>query len=170
MPRANATAKASGSVIRVAVSKAPVRLITRPEGRQSRLRALQARAEPDLVQIGHPSMVHLLRDPALMPDVTMAAALVERREYPLHLRRATRRSREPGLAVLACGDKGRRVSRADVRQPCASRLEPLDDFKGHVPLIRKVVRGLGPPGGKRLLIPAGNSPLLRAGGILGPAA
>jgi hypothetical protein len=31
-------------------------------------------------------LVHLLSDPALMPDMAMAAALIERREDPLDLR------------------------------------------------------------------------------------
>jgi hypothetical protein len=38
----------------------------------------------------HPPLVHFLGDPAFVPDMTMAAALIERREDPLHLRRAVR--------------------------------------------------------------------------------
>lgn len=105
-----------------------------------------------------------------MPDVTMAVALVECRENSLHLRRATGRCREPRSAVLACVDIGRRIGRADVRQPGASRVEPPDHLKGRVRRAGQVMHGIGPPGGFRLLIPAGNIPLLQVGGVLGPAA
>ena len=148
---------------------APVRLFTWPEAVNSG-GALRRIGLGRIFQIRHPSMVHFLGDPALMPDVTVAAALVKRREDPLHLGRATGRSREPRSAIPACVDVGCRVSRADIRQPGASRLEPPNYLKGNALPIRKVVLGVGPPGGERLLIPAGNSPLLQVGGILGPAA
>src|SRR5271166_573553 len=100
---------------------ASVRLVTRPEAVNPGC-ALRRIGLGRIFQIGHPSMVHFLGDSALMPDVTMAAALVKRREDPLHLRRATGRNREPRSADLTCMHIGRRVSWADVRQPCASRL------------------------------------------------
>jgi hypothetical protein len=83
---------------------APMRLITRSEAINSG-RTLRRIGLGRIFQIRHPSMVHFLGDPALMSDVTVAAALIERRKDPLHLRRAIGHRREPWSAVLACADR-----------------------------------------------------------------
>lgn len=50
-----------------------------------------------IFQVTQPPLIHLLGDPAFMPDVRMAAALVERGEYALYLALLDRRVFRPRL-------------------------------------------------------------------------
>ena len=49
-----------------------------------------------VLQVPDPALVHLLGDPAFVPDVRVPAALVERGEYALHFGRAVARDGQPG--------------------------------------------------------------------------
>jgi hypothetical protein len=77
-----------------------------------------------IFQVGHPPSVHLLIDPAFVADVAMAAALVERREDPLHFRRAVTGGHQPGTFGLMSVEISHRVRRAGLRKPGVPRLEP----------------------------------------------
>jgi hypothetical protein len=66
-------------------------------------------------QIGHPASVHLLGNRALMPDVTVTAALVEGGEEPLHVLRAPGGDGQPRPVISAGVDVGRCLPGADIR-------------------------------------------------------
>jgi hypothetical protein len=76
-----------------------------------------------ILQVPHPALVHLLGDPALVPDVRMPAALVERGEYALHLGLSVARDRQPGALPMMLVEVCRAVRDADVWQASAPRLE-----------------------------------------------
>jgi len=77
-----------------------------------------------VVQVTDTALVHLLGDPAFVPDVRMAAALVERGEHALHFGRAVAGDRQPGPLSLVLVEVFRGVSHSDLRQASAPRLEP----------------------------------------------
>jgi hypothetical protein len=77
-----------------------------------------------IFQIGHPASVHLLVDLAYVADVAMPAALVERREDPLHFRRAVTGGHQPGTFRLMSVEISHRIRRAALRKPGMPRLEP----------------------------------------------
>jgi hypothetical protein len=62
-----------------------------------------------------------------VPDVGVAAALVERGEEPLHLGLAVRGRRQPRPLAPAGVQVGHGITR--VGQVCAARLEPPDRFQ-----------------------------------------
>jgi hypothetical protein len=64
-------------------------------------------------EVGHPSFVHLLGDPAFVADVAVAATLVQCREDPLDLGRAAAHGRKPRTLATVSVDVGHRISRAD---------------------------------------------------------
>ena len=102
---------------------AAVKVLTRPE-------AVDPGCAFGWVELGgvfqesDPAPVHLLGDPALVTDMGVAAALVERGEQPLHLRRAVPGRRQPWPLIPAGVQIGHRVARDG--QARAARLEPPD--------------------------------------------
>jgi hypothetical protein len=76
-----------------------------------------------IFQAPQPPLVHLLGDPAFVPDVRMPAALVERGEYALHLGLSVARDRQPGALPMMLVEVCRAVRDADVWQASAPRLE-----------------------------------------------
>ena len=96
-----------------------------------------------------------------MSDVTVAAALVQSGEDPLYLRSATGRCGQPRPVTPARIDVGRRILRADIRQPGSSQIEPPDGLGRRIRFLR--ISRVG-------TLPARNGPLLQVGGVLGPAA
>lgn len=145
-----------------------------------------------VLQVRDPSFVHLLGDPAFVPDVSVTAALVQGGEDALDLRRARPRGGQPGTLAVVGLEVGHRVLRADVRQPGARWLEaangvervgwpvrvPRTGWPVRVPWTRRarvrrsVAGGDGSvePGHERALVPAGDGSLLQVGGALGSAA
>jgi hypothetical protein len=96
-----------------------------------------------IFQIGHPASVHLLVDLAFVADVAMAAALVERREDPLHFRRAVTGGHQPGTFRLMSVEISHRIRRAALRKPGMPRLEP--PHRPRSPLPARPARLLPPP-------------------------
>lgn len=122
-----------------------------------------------IFQVRHSSFVHLLSDPALVPDVTMSAALVECREDPLHVGRAALRDRKPGPLVLADIDVGNRIISAYLWQSRAPRLKPPDRLEQCIRYYG-IRRAVGRAIHREFSEPSTQWPLLHLGGILGSAA
>jgi len=83
-----------------------------------------------VLQVPNPALVHLLGNPAFVPDVRMPAALVKRSEYALDLGRAVARDGQPGTVRVVLVEVRRAVRDADVWQAGAPRLEA---HESHVP-------------------------------------
>jgi hypothetical protein len=84
-----------------------------------------------VLQIPEAALVHLLGDPAFVPDVRVTAALVERGEYALHLGLTAARDGQPGALRVMLVEVFRAVFDADLGQAGTSRLE---GHKSDVPL------------------------------------
>ena len=80
-----------------------------------------------VLQVPDPALVHLLGDPAFVPDVRVAAALVERCEYALYFGRAVACDRQPGALRVMLVEVCRGVCDADVRQAGPARLEAQEN-------------------------------------------
>jgi hypothetical protein len=76
-----------------------------------------------VLQIPEAALVHLLGDPAFVPDVRVTAALVERGEYALHLGLTAARDGQPGALRVMLVEVFRAVFDADLRQASTPRLE-----------------------------------------------
>jgi hypothetical protein len=91
-----------------------------------------SRVEPGgVLEAPEAALVHLLGNPAFVPDVRVTAALVERGEYALHLGRPVARDGQPGAFRVVLVEVCRGVFDADLRQAGTSRLE---GHKSHVSL------------------------------------
>ena len=80
-----------------------------------------------VLQVPDPALIHLLGDPAFVPDVRVAAALVERCEYALYFGRAVACDRQPGALRVMLVEVCRGVFDADVRQAGPARLEAQEN-------------------------------------------
>ena len=97
-----------------------------------------------IFQVRHPPPAHFLGDPAFVADVGVAAALVERGEEALHLRRAVPCRRQPRPLGLTRVKVSRRLPSADLRQPGAPRLEPPHNLQARGQLLLGGVLGTAP--------------------------
>ncbi len=124
-----------------------------------------------------PPLVHFLGDPAFMPDMAMAAALIKRGEDPLDLRRAVAHHGEPRAVLLVRVEIGRSIASTDVGQSCSTRVESPDRLKQRIWLrhafgrvvCRRFVwasRESLHPRGEQPRLPARNDALLQVGGTL----
>ena len=81
-----------------------------------------------VLQVPDPARVHLLGHPAFVPDVRMAAALVERCEYALHFGRAVACDGQPGALRVVLVEVSRGACDADLRQAGTARLETYESY------------------------------------------
>jgi hypothetical protein len=77
-----------------------------------------SRVEPGgVLEAPEAALVHLLGNPAFVPDVRVTAALVERGEYALHLGRPVARDGQPGAFRVVLVEVCRGVFDADLGRP-----------------------------------------------------
>jgi hypothetical protein len=81
-------------------------------------------------------LVHFFGDPAFMANVSVAAALVERREDPLHLGRAAARCRKPGTLGTMLINVSNGIPSAGLRQAGPSGFKSPEDFEWTEQLLR----------------------------------
>ena len=119
-PRAKAIAKVPDRRSGVAIPPHRCELVTGLEGVDASLALVRVELS-GIFQVPHPAFVHLLGDPAFVADVRVSAALVERGENTLHLRRAITCLCEPGAIGLMLFDVRHGVRATDIRQAGAGR-------------------------------------------------
>ena len=84
-----------------------------------------------VLQVPDAALVHLLGDPAFVPDVRVTVPLVERGEHALHLGRRVTCHGQPGTLHVMLVEVCRGIFYADLRQTGTSRLE---GHKSHLSL------------------------------------
>jgi hypothetical protein len=161
-------------------ASAPVHLVTGHNAVDARRPFRQVKLG-GIFQVGHPPVVHLLGDPALVADMGMTAALVQRGEDPLYLGRAAARGGKPGTVGTMGVEVCRGLTGADLRETSPPGFKPPQGLGRRIRPIRvgrAVDRGSVRTGVVRLAVggpegsprPAGDRPLLQVGGVLGAAA